>query len=312
MANKFVLDVKKLTGTKLFVVDVSAMMRTNYVKLSTGSGEDVFNGYSNKFKKRELSWEVDGEIFNTSALYGLLRIFSMYGFDNYYVFCFDTPKSARKAESGDYKAGRVKADQEYFDQVAVARTMLENVGFLTHSVEGFEADDFIVETVNKNKEFFDHVFVVSNDFDMAQNVDDNVYFKNVVKSRGDITKDNFESVLKCPYNSILLYKALVGDKSDNIPGVKGFGPKAFYRFIDDENIYGDLVNIRKGRKEYSIIKDSITLSEDKKKEALNSLRLIVPRVPKNYDEWSPRKRIDRDLFEMYLIKYGMSSIVKKL
>lgn len=75
MANKFVLDVKKLKGTKLFVVDVSAMMRTNYVKLSTGSGEDVFNGYSNKFKKRELSWEVDGEIFNTSALYGLLRIF---------------------------------------------------------------------------------------------------------------------------------------------------------------------------------------------------------------------------------------------
>lgn len=312
MADKKVIDVKKLKGSKLFVVDVSAMMRTNYVKLSTGSAEDIFTGYHNKFKKKELSWEVDGETFNTSALYGLLRIFAMYGFDNYYVFCFDTPKSSRKAESDSYKAGRVKADQEYFDQVHVARTMLENVGFLTHAVEGYEADDFIVETVNQNKEFFDHVFVVSNDFDMAQTVDENVYFKNVVKSRGDITKDNFETALKCPYNSILLYKALVGDKSDNIPGVKGFGPKAFYRFIDDENIYSDLVNIRKGRMEYNIIRDSVTLTDEKKKQALDSLRLVVPRVPKNYSEWGPRKQIDRDLFEMYLRKYGMASIIAKL
>lgn len=311
---KLKIDPKKLKGSKLFVVDVSSVMRANYIPLSNGaSGEDVFKGgnYYNKYT-RELSWEVDGRKVNTSSLYGLLRLFVSYGFDNYFIFCFDTPKNLRKLESSEYKLGRQKADEDYFEQVNIARKMLENVGFTVHSVEGYEADDFVVESVNQNKEFFDHVFVISNDFDMAQNVDDNVYFKNVIQSRGDINKDNYEEVLGCPYNTILLYKAMVGDSSDNIKGINRFGPKSFYKFLEEEGIYGDVDQIRKKRLEYKIIKDSVYLTDEQKEQALAALKMIVPRVPKGYSNWSPKKNIDKDMFEFYLNKYGMKSVVKKL
>lgn len=316
MAKKVVKEIntKKLAGTKLFVIDVSAVMRTNYVPLSTGSAEDLFTqgrgGY--RFQKRELSYEVNGETVNTSALYGLLRLLTTYGMENHFIFCFDTPKNQRSAEDSTYKAGRAKANDDYFDQVNIARSMLENVGFLVHSVPGYEADDFVVESVNQNKEYFDHVFVVSNDYDMAQNVDENVYFKNVMKSRGDIDKENYEEMLKCPYNSIVLYKSLVGDKSDNIAGVKGFGPKAFYKFVDQEGIYGDLPEMRRKRGEYEVIKNTIHLNEDQRKQALASLRMVVPRVPKEYANWTAKKNILTDMLKMYLEEYGMASIAKKI
>lgn len=311
MSKKLIINPKKLTGSKLYVVDVSSVMRSNYVPFSEpSSGEDLFTSKPsyNKFKKQELSWEVDGEKFNTSSLYGLLRLLRTYGFDDHYVFCFDTPKNFRKEESEDYKLGRVKAEDDYFDQVNVAREMLSDVGFTTHSVSGYEGDDFVVETVNQNKSLFDHVFVISNDYDMAQNIDDNVYFKNVIQTRGDIDKSNYEERLKCPYNSIVLYKALVGDTSDNIKGVYRFGPKSFYKFIDDEGIYNDLPSIRRDRKEYNVIKDSVYLNDEQKKQALDSLRLVVPRIPKDYSNWNPSKQIDKEMFKFYLEKYGMKSI----
>jgi DNA polymerase-1 len=315
--NKLQIDPKKLKGSKLYIIDVSSVMRSNYVKLSEEQPVDAPQNYYsnnkfNKFQKKELSWLVDGEKVNTSSLYGLLRLFSTYGFNDHFIFCFDTPKNFRRDESEEYKQGRQKAEDDYFVQVNIARDLLTNVGFTTHSVDGYEADDFVVESVNKNKEFFDHIFVVSNDFDMAQNVDENVYFKNVIKTRGDINKSNYEEMLKCPYNSILLYKAMVGDPSDKIKGIKGFGPKAFYKFIEDENIYNDLHIIRKQRKEYNILKDSVFLDDEQRKQALKSLSMIVPRFPKEYDNWSPKQRIDKDMLELYLEKYGMKSIAKKL
>lgn len=315
-SKKLLIDPVKMSGSKLFVVDVSSIMRSNYVPLEEdSSGEDLFTApknYYSKFKKRELSWEVDGERLNTSSLYGLLRLFSTYGFNDHFVFCFDTPKNFRRDESDEYKQGRAKADEDYFTQVNIARDLLTNVGFTTHSVEGYEADDFVVESVNKNKDYFDHVFVISNDFDMAQNVDDNVYFKNVIKTRGDINKTNYEETLKCPYNSILLYKAMVGDPSDKIKGIKGFGPKAFYKFIEDEDIYNKLPLIRKNGLEYNILNKSVFLNEEQRKQALSALKLVVPRIPKNYDNWSPKLQIDKDLMEFYLEKYGMNTIIKKL
>lgn len=316
MAKKRInIDPRKLEGSKLYVVDVNAVMHSNFVPLrEASSGADSFskNPYA-RFQKRELSWEVEGEKFNTSALYGLMRLFITYGFDSHYVFCFDTPKNIRKMESPEYKSGRPKKDAELYDQLNVAREILENVGFKVHYVEGFEADDFVVETVSKNKELFDNVIVVSNDYDLGQTIDDNVMFRNVISRNGDINKDNYEEMLECPYNSIVLYKAMVGDGSDKIKGIYRFGKKKFYNFIKDEGIYGELSEIRKKRKEYDILKNTVLLTEEQRASALYCLGLVVPRLPKGYGEgWDPKQSIDRDMMAFYLEKYGMFSVTKKL
>ena len=291
-------------GRQLFVVDVSAVMRSNFISSK--------NPYRGRYGRRVLTWDVDGKKFNTTALYGLLRLFTMYSFDVDYVFAFDTPKNYRKQDNPDYKSNRKKMDREYFDQVDVARFMLEDVGFTTHSVEGYEADDFVVETVNRYKDVYDHIFVVTNDFDLAQLIDDNVYIKNVIQKNGDITRDNYEARLGCPYNSILLYRAMVGDKADNISGIYRFGPKSFYRFLEDEGIYGELQDLRKRRGEYEILNTAVTLNEDQRAAALASLKLIVPRLPKGYSNFDIRSNIDKDMFEFYLSRYGMNSVVKAL
>lgn len=329
-----ITDIKNKNST-LVVVDVSAVMRSNYVKLEpryvldgdkyfiideeTGnfildeSGNRIeFKVVTSKYKKRELSWKVDGKRFNTSSMYGLFRVISSFGFNTDFVFCFDSAYNIRKEEDSTYKEGRVKAENDYFTQLNETKTILENIGYTCLSYPGYEGDDLAVECVNKNKSLYENIVMVSNDYDLSQVIDDHVHFKHCLSGSDDITKSNFVEKLKCPYNGIVLYKSLVGDASDKIKGVKGFGPKAFYKFIEAEDIYGNMENIRSQGLEYGIIKNSSTLTDEQKKEALKCLWLVSPKVPDTYVDYSAKRTIKKDLFELYLEKYGMASIIKEL
>lgn len=337
------IDLASLYGKTLVVVDVSAVMRSHYTPLEPShafkeeegqyfltdntldtNGNPNFKKDANgnlipyvrpaylKYKKI-LSYEVNGKVVNTSALYGLLRLFTTFSAtDVSFVFCFDNVHNLRKDKDSGYKKGRAKVSDDYIEQVDIAKELLESVGYLVHDVYGYEGDDLVVETVRRNKDAFDHVIVVSNDYDLSQTVDDNVYFKNVISSRDDITKENFEEKLKCPYNTILLYKSLVGDTSDKIKGVKGFGPKRFEKFLKEEDILNVTSIMRKNNIERAMINKAKTLSDEEKEEALKCLWLVSPKVPKNYDNYSPKKVINPELLKMFLEEYGMSSIIKSL
>lgn len=325
----------KNNGKTLIVVDVSAVMRSNYVKLEPRfvledgryfiideeTNNFILDDFGNKieyklntskYKKRELSWKVDGKRFNTSSMYGLFRLFTMFGFNNDYVFCFDSVYNLRKEANPDYKAGRQKAEDDYFTQLNEAKSILENVGFACLSCPGYEGDDLAVETVNQNKNRYENVILVSNDYDLSQVIDDNVHFRHCLSGSDDITKENYVEKCKCPYNSIVLYKSLVGDGSDKIKGVKGFGPKTFYKFIEAEEIYGQLETIRKNKGEYNVIKNAKTLTEEQKQVALKCLWLVSPKVPEVFIDYSASETVNTELFELYLEKYGMASIIKEL
>ena len=128
----------------------------------------------------------------------------------------------------------------------------------------YEADDLIKEAVRvaKKSKKYNHIYILTNDFDLAPLIDDEVTLyrrsprNNTSHSEPHpyiynyemISKDNYEAYFKTigmtkgvhvPYNSILLFKMIRGDKSDNIVGVKGVGPKAYNKFISqmtDEEI----------------------------------------------------------------------------
>lgn len=285
--------------SKLIIADVSAIMRTNYVSLDDRSGY-----------RRVLSYEVDGEVVNTSAMYGLYRsTIGRFGLtdDVDYVFAFDTPNNLLKQVDKNYKGNRVKWNDDYFSQVNTVYKNLQEVGFSALAEAGYEADHIIHKVVADNKDFYDEVLVVTNDKDLSSLVSENVRWVATIQKRGEITMENYEEELACPYNSILLKKCLVGDKSDNIKGIYRFGQKAFDKFMEE--------NVEKGFNvrghEVEVINNS-NLDEDKKAQALLASELVLPLEVSVNSTPASSDLINKSLFKEILNKFGMKSISNKI
>lgn len=138
-------------------------------------------------------------------------------------------KQARQMHLPAYKAGREKLPQIH-EQLTLAREQvnrrLRQVGVTTCAVKGREADDVIGYLA---QELRDRPNIVSTvDGDLAVLVDDNTH----IWKGGELDKNPFGAF---PHKYITLYKALVGDPSDKIPGAKGFGDAAF---VDLVRVFG--------------------------------------------------------------------------
>lgn len=290
----------------LFIVDVSAVMRTKYLKLYTESEKRFMGGGARYI--RTISYNVDGEEVNTSAMYGLMQLFQMYGVHNDYVFCFDAPNNLLKKIDSNYKNNRVKMGNEYFDQVNTIYKWLTMVGFRTMFKEGYEGDHHIHKAVKENYDIYDNIAIITNDKDLTSLVDDKVVWIDTLKKRPDITKENYEKIVGCPYNMVVLMKSLVGDTSDNIKGVTRFGIKSFEKFIKKEKLDGSKVL----GNEREIIQNTEHLKEKQKEQALSCLKLVEPlEVPEDVKALAvPTENVDLFLHKEYLIRYGMTSIDK--
>lgn len=205
--------------------------------------------------------------------------------------CMDS-KTERKNENCEYKANREnKLNENEYDDMEDVRNMLLNVGYNVIKVDGYEADDIIYTLVN-SFDMSDKCVIYTNDSDILINVKDNVSVDLYNSHSGTqyVSMNNFEQFTrnkfkseKFKYNMIMLYKALVGDKSDNVSGIFRFGVKAFDKFVSDMEPYivgceANFINpvytnavIMKASK-IGVLKPSQT------KEALESLAMVKPRV----------------------------------
>lgn len=187
------------------------------------------------------------EEFETSYVYyplkeieGFRKQFLKEGHNVKVSVCFDAP-SMRKEVDHEYKSNRVnKLSDEDFDRINMIREMLTVAGYNTYFIPGYEADDIIANILNQYEDDFDFNVVYTPDMDLMVHVNDKVgvmRFK-VFKGYTAVNKKNYSSYCsneyKCtiPYNGLLMYKILCGDKSDVIAGIKGFGPAAFDKFVD--------------------------------------------------------------------------------
>ena len=203
-------------------------------------------GYTNRAFAR---FSVEG--FKTNAMYGLLKLFNRkdVSLDDTWVFAFDR-FSAKKANSDTYKANRPSAPNEYLLQSEQCEIGLRNSGFNVFAYNGLEADDIIASLCENHYNDFDKIRIFSNDKDMAQLIDKEgkIELVGLLSNSVTITKDNFADNLYSrkyiPFNTLLLYKSLVGDSSDEIKGIRGFGDAAFRNFLvqleDDGYILEDI------------------------------------------------------------------------
>jgi 5'-3' exonuclease len=194
------------------------------------------------------------------------------GNPDYIVFASEDPagvkNGVRYAMYDQYKGNRDKTPDDLISQIKIANKLLEKMGFPVVYEEGFEADDII----GSYSEYFSSLGAVvtihTSDKDMYQLINDRVRIWNPMKDIFIGLEECREKFLVEP-NKVVYALALAGDTSDNVPGVKGVGPKKASALIEQ---FGDIENIYRHIDDISgaVQKNLIECKE----EAFISLRLV--------------------------------------
>lgn len=190
-----------------------------------------------------------GELIN--AVYGfssiLLRVINELKPD-YIAAAFDLPAPTfRHIEYKEYKATRPKTPDELVKQIPRAKEILKALNIPILEKEGFEADDVIGTLAKRISKDGIEVMVITGDLDTLQLVSDKIKIYTPKKGLSDpITygEKEVEDRYGLKVSQMIDYKALRGDPSDNIPGVKGIGEKGACNLLKEfgtlENLYEKL------------------------------------------------------------------------
>lgn len=193
----------------------------------------------------------NSEGVHTNAIYGFTNmLLKMKGDINpdYIVAAFDKKAPTfRHKEYDDYKAGRKKMPEELAEQFPIIKEMLKLLGIKIYEIEGFEADDIIGTTAKLAAKEGMEVFIVTGDKDALQLADNNINViitKKGVSETAQYNKEQFIEEFGVTPTQFIDVKGLMGDKSDNIPGVPGVGEKTAYKLIKEYgSVEGVLNNI---------------------------------------------------------------------
>ena len=201
--------------------------------------------------------------FPTNALYGFVNMINKIIQEEkpeYMAVAFDIGKTFRHDEYQDYKAGRSKTPDELKLQMPKSREMLEHMGIKHLELEGYEADDIIgtlARMADEDPEW--DALLVTSDHDYLQLITDVVNIK-LLKQKGFVKynpKTFFEEYGITPPRVVDL-KAIMGDSSDNIPGVKGIGEKGALKLLHEyetlDGIY-EHINEIKGSTHEKLVND---------------------------------------------------------
>ena len=180
--------------------------------------------------------------FPTNALYGFINMMNKIISEekpNYILVAFDKGKTFRHDKYKDYKAGRAAMPDELKLQFPKAKEVLETMGIKYFEIDNYEADDIIgtlAKVVDEEDEFIGTI--ISSDKDLLQLISDEIDVK-LLKQSGHIMmdKNEFRKTYGVDPIRMIDLKALMGDSSDNIPGVKGIGEKTAINLLTK---YGSL------------------------------------------------------------------------
>lgn len=177
---------------------------------------------------------------STNAVYGvavmlirLVRTFRQSHPNVSIVACMDSPTCCRtrKDIQASYKTNRPPAPAQLRHQFGWVRQLLAAMDIYTCEMDGHEADDIIASYSTRYAPSFDEVIVVSPDKDMYQLVTDRVKIYNPRKKALEGVGEVASQFGFAP-GWLPLFQALVGDRVDNIPGVRGIGPKTARSVLD--------------------------------------------------------------------------------
>lgn len=205
---------------------------------------------------------------HTNAIYGfhLMLDHMMKRIEPTHILvAFDAGKTTFRTEMfADYKAGRAKTPDEFREQFPFIRQMLDAMGIKHYELSQYEADD-IIGTLDKMAERTDIPFdvtIVSGDKDLIQLTDENTVVeisKKGVAEFEEFTPAYLMEKMGITPTQFIDLKALMGDKSDNIPGVTKIGEKTGLKLLTEfgslEGIYDHIDSMKASKMKENLIAD---------------------------------------------------------
>lgn len=211
----------------------------------------------------------------TNAIYGFVKLLQQIQTEmrpDYLAVAFDLPEPTFRHKQYDgYKAGRDKMAEELITQLDLMKKLLAEMQVPVLTLAGYEADD-IVGTVSKH---FAHksdpvlAQIITGDRDSFQLVEDNIHILYTTTRSGSQFEEIDPAAIDEKYGiapiELIQVKALMGDTSDNIPGIKGIGEKTALKFVKKyktvDGLYAHLDDLKGKQKEkVEAGKDSAYLS----------------------------------------------------
>ncbi len=217
----------------------------------------------------------------TSMLFKLLKDLKEEERPTHLAVVFDYSRiTFRQDLYEQYKAQRPEAPEDLVPQFPLIRKAVEAFSVPAIEKEGFEADDIIATYVRQALERGFDVTIVSSDKDLMQLVGPHVRMMDPIKNR-IIGPKEVEERFGVPPEKVADVLALMGDASDNVPGVPGIGPKTAAELIRQ---YGDLENLLAHAEEIPQPKRRQTLIENADKARL-SKELVTLHADVPLDDW---------------------------
>ncbi|QAT39572.1 DNA polymerase I [Clostridium sp. JN-9] len=235
---------------------------------------------------------------------------------DYIVAAFDRKAPTfRHNEYKDYKAGRKKMPEELAEQFPVIKDLLNKLSINIFEIDGFEADDLIGTLAVYAEKNDIEVYIVTGDRDALQLASDNI--KVVITKKGITEKEIYDKNRMIEDYGVtpkqfIDVKGLMGDASDNIPGVPGIGEKTAFKLIKEygsiENVLSNINSIN-GKK----IKENLT---EYSEQAVFSKRLatIITDVPveMDLDDIKSQDNYDADGVKQMFYKLQFKSLLDEI
>ena len=210
--------------------------------------------------------------FPTNALYGFTNMINKIINEEcptYMIVAFDKGKTFRHEKYEQYKDGRIEMPDELKVQFPLAKELLTHMGIKYYECDNYEADDIIGTFAKYCDEEEDFIgTIVSSDKDLLQLISHDVDIK-LLKQKDYIryNEKSFKEAYGIEPINIIDLKALMGDSSDNIPGVKGIGEKTALKLLHDyktlDGVYDNLDKLTpKMREKLENDKDNAYMSYD--------------------------------------------------
>lgn len=245
---------------------------------------------------------------STSALFGFIRSVQklLQDFSPDYIVCiFDGPdnKKSRQTLYAEYKMHRKGAPEDLFPQFDLTYEFCNLFGISTLCIEGVEADDTMASVAKwaREKEGME-VYLCTSDKDLFQVVEKHLYVVLPNKNNMIVDSEKVNELFGVYPEQMLDYLAIVGDTSDNIPGIPGFGPKTAVELLHQfKNLDEILKNPEKvqGPKKQQILKTEQDKALLSRELATLNFKVEIP----HKKEFYKRKELD--------VK-GLSDFYKKM
>lgn len=255
----------------------------------------------------------------TNAVYGFFTMVLKIINDlkpSHFAVCFDRPKPTfRQQLYVGYQAHRPKMESDLVPQIGMVHEVLEKAKIPIFEIDGYEADDLIgtisVEALKQKEDL--QLIIVSGDRDLLQLVNHRVrVLAPIIGMTKMILFD--EEKVKEKYNlkpkQIIDYKALVGDPSDNYPGIAGVGPKTASQLLNKYETFEELY------KNLDEIPENLSkkLAEDCEQASLaKQLATILTDAPVSFNiNNCSLNNLDREGLKKSFEEFGFSSLLKRL